>query len=65
MTYKLYGENGGELEIYKNYKNETIIIELDEINKIELNQEDIQDLIFALNKLTNQNNFLWKALSNN
>ena len=65
MTYKFYDESGNSLEVYKNYQNETIVIELDELNSIEINNDDIQDLIFALNKLTNNQTILWKTLSNN
>jgi hypothetical protein len=65
MTYKFYDHDGNSLEVYKNYQNETIVIELEELNRIELDYNDIEDLIFTLNKLTNNQNFLWKTLSNN
>lgn len=65
MTYKFYDENGNSLELYKKNQEKKIVIELDELNTFELNEDEIEDLIFALNKLTNKKTFVWKALSNN
>ena len=56
MTYKFYDENGNSLELIKNYQDETIVIELDgeSHQSIHLTKNDVEDLIFVLNKLTNK-----------
>ena len=62
MTYKLYDDENNSIEVYKNYQNEKIIIEFSgyNFNSFELDNEDVEDLIFILNKLTNKKDFLWK-----
>jgi hypothetical protein len=62
MTYKLYDDENNSIEVYKNYENEKIIIQFDgyNFNSIELDNEDVEDLIFILNKLINKKDFLWK-----
>ena len=62
MTYKLYDDENNSIEVYKNYENEKIIIEFSgyNFNSFELDNEDVEDLIFILNKLINKKDFLWK-----
>jgi hypothetical protein len=62
MTYKIYDDENNSIEVYKNYQNEKIIIEFSgyNFNSFELDNEDVEDLIFILNKLTNKKDFLWK-----
>jgi hypothetical protein len=67
MTYKFYDQMGSEMEVFKNYEKEKITIYLqgDGIQSIDLDLEDVEDLIFVLEKLTNKNTITWKTLSNN
>ena len=62
MTYKIYDDENNSIEVYKNYGKEKIIIQFDgyNFNSIELDNEDVEDLIFILNKLINKKDFLWK-----
>ena len=67
MTYKFYYQMGSEKEVFKNYEKDKITIYLqgDGIQSIDLDLEDVEDLIFVLEKLTNKNTIKWKTLSNN